>query len=448
MTPVTRVSLRSGAGARAVVVMAAVTLADTAFGSRPGPAPAHELAVPRWNTCQPMPDRPRAVPRVVVVGAGVSGLAAAHRVLAEVARRRGPRAGGLARASAGACAPPRSAGCGSTSVPRRCCNRRPEAVRLSERGRPRRRPGLTRDDRGPPVEPRPAGAVAAHADGRARRPPFARRRDLGEGAGPRRDGRGAAAHGSGRRATSASATWSRSGWARRSSTGWWSRCSAGCTPATPARSPPGPPCPSWWRCWSATGRSPAPPQRSMPPVDGERARPVFAGIRGGVGAPARALARTRGAGGPHRRDRARPRRASRSGLEPGGRLGARARDRAGGRRRPGHPGAADRPAAQRRRPVAALELARIESRVDGDRHARRPGARPPRGRRARASWCRRSTATPSRRRRSPSPSGTGCARPARGRGPAAAPLLAGSAPRGADPPAHATRSWSSWRPPT
>ena len=54
--------------------------------------------------------------------------------------------------------------------------------------------------------------------------------------------------------TSASAGWSRSGSAARSSTGWWSRCSAASTPVTPARSPPAPRCRRSWRCWTGTAR--------------------------------------------------------------------------------------------------------------------------------------------------------------------------------------------------
>ena len=71
-------------------------------------------------------------------------------------------------------------------------NRRPEGVDLARRDRARRRPGAPGDDLGQPVEPRPAGPDAAHADGRPARPARPRRRDLGEGAGPGGDGHGAA----------------------------------------------------------------------------------------------------------------------------------------------------------------------------------------------------------------------------------------------------------------
>ena len=238
-----------------------------------------------------------------------------------------------------------------------------------------------------------------------------------EGRRPRRDGRRAAADRARRCATSASATSSRSGSARRSSTGWWSPCSAACTPATPARSPPGPPCPSWWRCSTATGRSPGP--RRQPcrrPTEDARAGVRRASAGEWAGCPS-ALARACGATVRTGRDGARPR----------PRVPAAAGTSSSARRATPSCVQADavvlatpaRPppgcSATWRPPRAAPGPHRV--RLDGDRHAGR--SRPARSPRSPApgSWCRRWTAARSRPRPSPSPSGTGCAQPGRvGRG--------------------------------
>ena len=72
--------------------------------------------------------------------------------------------------------------------------------------------------------------------------------------------------------------------ATRSSSGSSSRCSAACTPAARAACPPPPPCPS---CSPWPGAAPCSSRRrpSSPPT-----RPVFAGIAGGMGRLAEALA--------------------------------------------------------------------------------------------------------------------------------------------------------------
>ncbi len=164
-----------------------------------------------------------------------------------------------------------------------------------------------------------------------------------------------------------------------------------------------------------------------PPSDGRA--PVFAGIRGGVGRLAAALAdSSRGA---HRRDCPRPRPPSRGRLEPRGRPDARPRGGAGRRGRAGHAGARDRPPAQRRRAGGGARPGPHRVRVDGHRHAGLRGARVPRGGRLRL---------PGAARRRPCREGLDLllrqvglgARGRGGRGGRGAALLAGPPPRGAD----------------
>ena len=201
----------------------------------------------------PGASQPATTLRVVVVGGGIAGLAAAHRLAqrcpgaeiivleASAARRRQPA---LGRGRRG-----------------RRRHRRGGAAQPPARGRrpgPRGRASVTTwSTRRPPrraLVPRPAAAAAAHVMGVPLDLRAARRRPVRQGARPRRAGHACCPATGWATATSASATWWSSGWARRSSTGWWSRCWAGSTPATPASSPPGPPYRSWWRCSSATAR--------------------------------------------------------------------------------------------------------------------------------------------------------------------------------------------------
>ena len=118
-----------------------------------------------------------------MVGGGVSGLAAAHRIREErpdvevvVLEARRALGGSLRTAEVGGVV----VDVGAEAM----LNRRPEGVDLAREvglGRGPRAPG---DHLGQPLEPRPAGADAAHDDGRPARPARARRDHLRPRASP------------------------------------------------------------------------------------------------------------------------------------------------------------------------------------------------------------------------------------------------------------------------
>ena len=255
-------------------------------------------------------------------------------------------------------------------------------------------------------------------------------------------------HRSSATATSASATWSRSGSARRSSTGWSSRCSAGCTPVTRARSPPGPPSRSSWRCSTADrsltrrrGRGHAARRRAThrsSPASGRR-RPAARRARGAPPA----------VDGAHRTPRSATwRRRPERRLEPGRRLDpATPRCVQADAVVLATPRRADRPAAQRRRPGAALDAGAHRVRLDGHRHAGLP--RPARSPTSPGSGflVPRSTAAPIKASTfSFAEVGLGRARRARSRRTSSCCCAARSAGTARSRPCSApTRSSSSWR---
>ena len=313
-----------------------------------------------------MPPSPSS-PHVVVVGGGVSGLAAAHRLARDLptcecpCSRRHP-------GSVAVSAPPRSLAWSSTSVPRRCSTaaRRGPAC---TRGGPRRRHRAPGHDQREPVEPWPARADAAHPDGRSRST-CARSR----GFSPPRVWRARRLTPCCRRprsatATSASATSWRNGSARRSSTGS-SSPSWGCVRRARARDlRPGRRAPA--------GRAP----RAGPLVDPGRvaatpdrcgADPVFAGIRGGVGRlPMPWPQATDATPAPAPPCVTWPRRPG-GGWDLVGRLDPRPAGGAGRRRGAGDPCAGHRAAAQRRRAAGRAGALAGRVRLGGDRH---PGVR-------------------------------------------------------------------------
>ena len=209
--------------------------------------PVHACA-----TLEACPSQPQAL-RVAVVGGGVSGLATAHRLAVDAPHaevlvleasppaRRQPahgrgrwrhgrrRCGGDAQPAPGGGRPGRAPSASGTTS----CIPRPPRPDLWNRGRLRPMP---RTLMGVPLDLGSLGGVLS-PEGLARAaldtvPPAT---ELGD-------------------TTSASATSSRSAWARRSSTAWSSPSWVASTPATPTSSRSAPPCRSWSRCWTATGR--------------------------------------------------------------------------------------------------------------------------------------------------------------------------------------------------
>ena len=185
-----RSRLRPAAGAAST---AATTTEDNHEGDgHQGPLLRHGAETP------PTPDRfpsvavPRcrraptaaADPSSPWSAAGVAGLAAAHRIRAGrcpdvdvIVLEASPRVGGSLRTA--------EVGGVVTDVGAEAMlNRRPEARRPGPRGRTGRRPGPPGDDLGLAVDPRPAGAAAAHADGGPARPAGAGRRALARTAWP------------------------------------------------------------------------------------------------------------------------------------------------------------------------------------------------------------------------------------------------------------------------
>ena len=323
----------------------------------------------------PRPHRQTSAPRVVVVGGGIAGLAAAARYAASGAAREvvlleaSDGVGGkLARAEVGGV----TVDVGAESM----LNRRPEAVVAGPRGRPRRRARASRPRSaanlwtrgrmqpmprtlmGVPTDTRRSPTAASSPSPAWPAPPWT---PVLPPTRPRRP------------ATSASAGWSRSGSAARSSTGWSSRCSAGCTPATPARSPPGPPCPqvvalldrdrSMMRAAAAAA------------VAGRRRVPVFAGLVGGRGPAARRAVVT--AAGLDVRTGATVRDLARAADGGWNLVVGSTRDaEAGARRRGGRSPPRRAPSARLLADVRAGRGARAgphRVRVDGDRHAGVPG---------------------------------------------------------------------------
>ena len=341
---------------------------------------------------------------VVVVGGGISGLAAAHRLLDRGARVTVLEASGRL---GGKLLPGEIAG-----VPRRPRRRVDARPPPRSGGRSPARSGLG-DRLQPPATATASlwtrGALRPDAQGpchgRPRRPRPARRLrgalGRGAGAGSPQDADAAAARRSAR--TSRSASTSPRGSAARSSTGWSSRCSAGSTRATPTAS----------RCARPSPSSSRRPVRTRSLTEGVRAHPGAGPPR--TGRPARSSWASTAASGGCRSPSPRP--CARAGGEihtgaPGhascaGRAGSRA---AGAvvRRRRGRCDAdavvARRSRAGRRRgccaaeaPAAAAELRRRRVRLHGaGHHGLPPRRRAPARPRAAASSCRPSTATPSR----------------------------------------------------
>ena len=328
--------------------------------------------------------------RTVVVGAGIAGLAAAHELAA--------------------------AGDDVLVLEGRAVGRRQAPPRRGRRGdrRRRRRGDAQPPPRGASTWPAPLGLPIVHpattssriwtrgalrplpalADGRARRPRRAGRvrRAVrgGPGPGPRRASLPPARS----TRTCPSARSSPTGSATRSSTGWSSRCSAGCTPATPrSLSARADGAAAGGAARPRAGRWCGPPRPCRPPPT-SRSSPAW---RAAWPRCPSALAGDGRLHGPDRHDR--PRAAPYpDGFELVVGPTAAPEVLTADRGRAGHPGRAHRPAARRPRPGRGRRAGGDRVRLDGRGHAGLPRSPTWRGRRAcatgPASWCRRSTAAP------------------------------------------------------